>query len=102
MSDDTWMVEQALRQIDLDQAQIELYATAPPKEHFFKGFVQSTLEARSPNTAAVDKALDGLRQKAKDKGANGVIGVRVEHSHSDTLQTFFVTAYGDAVLFGSA
>lgn len=101
-SSDEWFAKEAHRRIALDEANIRLFATAPEKEFELKGVIQITEAVRSADTAAVDKVLSNLRQRAMDQGANGVIGVRIEHSHSDQLQSFFITAYGDAVLFRDA
>lgn len=98
-SSDNWFIEEARRRNALDEAKIELYSITPEVNFVFRGLVQVTGTASSADTDAVDKVLHDLRQQALEKGANGVIGVRIEHSHSDVQQSLFITAYGDAVIF---
>lgn len=46
----------------------------------------------------VERALEGLAAKAKDKGYDGVVGVRLEHQHI-VAGSIAVTAYGTAFHF---
>jgi hypothetical protein len=97
-SSDNWHLDEALRQSALDEAKIELFSTAPAIDFVFKGLVQVTGTARRVDTDVVNKVLRDLRLQALEKGANGIVGLRIEHSYSDVMQELFITAYGDAVL----